>query len=323
MWRGAARLLFGALAGTLSLDCLALHSPARGPEQRPSLDLTLSDLRLGDDFAVDEDSAIKPSDDSWAPSWNAWQRNSSCDNCQPPRRVAIAFRGDYHRRAILRDGVTRASRSLRCSDFFNSAKNLQQQVVDPLVAAGSVVKTYFHSYVDANCSQRDQRVLRELNPTRHEFSKEYLPRIVDSFIKVLELVLQDKDDIDAVVLTRFDLRYRAPITSFNIDWGATNVAHKDLRSNWEGREVISDVFYVLPIGHVQTLIDVLNQSADSENSGGAGHWIFNPFVKRMGRSALNYIDKEIGSSTAAPSQSTSFVGISRNCGAEFDTCPDQ
>jgi len=185
------------------------------------------------------------------------------------------------------------------------------------------VKTYFHSYVDANCSQRDQRLLRELSPVRHEFSNEYLPRIVDSFIKVLDLVLQDKSEIDAIVLTRFDLRYRAPITSFSVKWNATNVAHKDLRSKWEGREVTSDVFYVLPIGHVEPLIDALNQSANFENSGGAGHWISDPFVKRMGRSALNYIDPQIGSSTAAPSQSTSCVGISRVCGAEFDTCPGQ
>jgi hypothetical protein len=196
-------------------------------------------------------------------------------------------------------------------------------VVDPLVAAGATVKIYFHSYVDANCSQRDQRLLRVLNPVRHEFAKEYMPRVVDSFIKVLELVFQDKNDIDAIVLTRFDLRYRAPITSFNVNWGATNVAHKDLRSKWEGREVISDILYVLPIGHVQPLIDALNRSANSENSDGAGHWIFNPFVNMMGRNALNYIDPQIGSSTAAPSQSTSCVGISRACGAEFDKCPDK
>jgi len=322
MWRGAARLLFGALASTLSLDCLALHSKVSGPEQRPSLDLKLSDLRLADE-ATKPQRLARPSDDTWAPSGNAWQRNVTCDNCQPPRRIAVAFRGDYHRRGLIRDGVTRASRSVLCSDFFNNAKHFRQQVVDPLVAAGATVKTYFHSYVDANCSERDQRLLHELNPTRHEFSKDYLPRVVDSFISVLKLVLQDENEIDAVVLTRFDLRYRAPITSFNVNWAATNIAHKDLRSNWEGREVISDVFYILPIRHVQPLIDVLDQSADSENSGGAGHWIFNPFTKRMGRNALNYIDNEIGMSTAAPSQSTSCVGISRVCGAEFDTCPDQ
>jgi hypothetical protein len=214
-----------------------------------------------------------------------------------------------------------------CSDFFHGAEHYREQVVSPLLAAGTSVKTYFHTYVDTDCPQRDERLVRELDPARYEFQQKRLPRIVDSLIRVLELVLQDEQEIDAVVMTRFDLRYRVPITSLNVDWNATNLAFHDVSPMWKARQSVSDLLFILPVKHVRPLIQSLNVSAGRPGlkSGGPGHDMYNAFVRIVGSTALRFIDDSPGGATSAssPNQASTFVALSRACGADFHTCPAQ
>jgi len=146
--------------------------------------------------------------------------------------------------------------------------------------------------------------------------------IVDSFIKVLELVLLDKDSIDAVVLTRFDLRFRAEITALNVMWNVTNAAHKEGPDTWEQEGRLSDLFFVLPIGHVETFIESLKVSATrphNHRATGAGHWVYNAFVRKMGDdpSVMRVIDSHCSPSTLSPCEASSFLAVSRTCGVEF------
>jgi hypothetical protein len=216
------------------------------------------------------------------------------------------------------------------------------------------VKTYFHTYQsgdDEASRQRDERLVQLLSPARYEFAtysegarvplenpgdgddddydegdiraeedskdEESSQLIVDSFIKVLELVLQDKESIDAVVLTRFDLQFRAEITALNVRWNVTNGAHREGLHSWEGEKKISDIFFVIPIGHVETFIESLKISATNplhHRPTGAGHWVYTPFVEKMGDSSmLHVIDSHIGPSTQFPAETTSFLAISRSC----------
>jgi len=239
-----------------------------------------------------------------------------------------------------------------CSDFFNNIDTHWKQLVGPLEAAGASVKTYFHTYGsgdDKPCQQRDDRLVDLLRPARWGFSNysagARIPAddededeaedasmrhaqvgesslTVGSFIKVLEMVLLDKEAIDAVVLTRFDVRYREPITALNVRWNVTNAAHREGSGSWVREKRLSDLFFVLPIEHVKIFIESLKKSAFSPHhhrATGAGHWIYMPFVETMGGdpSVLNIIDPYFSCSTNTPSQSPSFLGISRTCGADF------
>lgn len=316
MRRGAALVLLEVLLiGLLPLSCSGLGLRTRGSED------SVDDA---DDEPQPQERTAEPRDDTWAPTnASAWERAAGCDSCRAPARIAVAYRGDYHRKALLSHGGGPTS-AYGCSDFFHNAQSHWRQIVKPLEAEGSSVKTYFHSYRDAACPQRDERLVRELAPARHEFSDGHLPLIVDSYIKVLQLVLQDEQDIDAVVLSRFDLRYRSPITSLNVQWNVTNVAHREGEKSWATQRKLSDLFFVIPIGHVRPLIHALKESGThpvAHKATGAGHWFWHPFVNRMGKDALHIIDEQCAPSTYSPSETKTFLGISRGCSEDFDKCP--
>jgi hypothetical protein len=321
--RCAAAVLLLALFGERALGRLGLRVQWPWDEEEKVADSReLSDGREAPD---------PPRDDIWAPTNNStWQLTARRNTV--PKRVAIAYRGDYHRRVLLSHAVEysddpdveNSSVAWGCSDFFHNAEQHWQNLVSPLEAAGASVKTYFHSYRDLACPQRDSRLVRELRPRRHEWSRKHLELIVDSYLRVLELVLEDEDEIDAVVLTRFDLRYREPITAFDIDWSVTNVAHREGEMSWLKQKKMSDLFYVLPIGHVQPLMEALRVSGTDptgHKATGAGHWIWYPFTDAMGKDALRFIDQQFTPSFSSPSETPSFLGISRRCGADYDGCP--
>lgn len=215
------------------------------------------------------------------------------------------------------------------------------------------MKTYFHTYHsgdDEASQQRDDRLVQLLSPARYEFAahsegqrvpfespgdgddeddddiwkgkdfkdEEGYLMIVDSFIKVLELVLQDKASIDAVVLTRFDLRFRAEITGLNVRWNVTNGAHREGLNSWKNEKRISDLFFVIPIRHVEAFIESLKISATNplhHRPTGAGHWVYTPFIEKMrgNPSMLHLIDSHMSPSTQIPAEIFSFLAISRTC----------
>jgi len=292
-----------------------------------------------------------------------WLRPTQCANCEPPKRVAIAFRGHYLRKIPTKHPDMNHPTKFICSDAFHNLDNHMKHIVKPLQAAGSSVKTYFHTYQsgdDKASQQHDDRLVQLLSPARYEFALhsegERIPlenpvdgddededdpgargaesfedgesvwpagsadapgSIVFSFIKVLELVLQDKESIDAVVLTRFDLRFRADITALNVWWNVTNGAHREGASSWAHEKRMSDLFFVIPIGHVEAFIHSLKISAEKpyhHRPTGAGHWVFLPFVRQMGWDKMHFIDSHFSLSTALPFDSRSFLALSRTCG---------
>lgn len=336
-----APLLLKAFVGLWPLCCSGLTRQASAVEGTADADDGFGRRRRSPGTRADTAVGAPPADDVWYPTdpsaWQrsevlaptepgVWRRLTHCDGCVAPPRVAIAYRGDYHRKVALSSGTNSAA-AVGCSDFFHNADYHWKQLVEPLEAAGTRVTTYFHSYRDASCPQRDHRLLRELRPERYEFSDSHLPMIVDSFIRVLNLVLQDAGSVDAVVLTRFDLRYRAPITSLNVNWNVTNVAHREGEESWKTQRKVSDLFYVLPVAHIRPFMTALRESARKHqvnrvdhHSTGAGHWFSHYFVNMMGRKALHIIDKEFASSTLSPSETNTFLGISRGCSKDYDVC---
>ncbi|CAK0867443.1 unnamed protein product [Prorocentrum cordatum] len=156
-------------------------------------------------------------------------------------------------------------------------------------AAGGSVKVYlytYHSVGDANFSQQhDDRLVRVLRRVRYNFSR-YLTTaririrekdedtgilnwdverdenalIMDSLMKVLELVLQEKST-DAVMLTRVDRRRRDPRTLANVRWNVTDVAQREGVNSLKREKRPYDPFFALPIKHVELFIPVFEDVA--------------------------------------------------------------
>ena len=163
------------------------------------------------------------------------------------QRVAVAYHGSYIRGPLpWHYWESDCPNPFRCSDAFESHRNIHSHVVEALRRAGVRTGVFFHSH-RSGCSALDAELVRLLRPHAHEFSEVALPRIIDSYLRALQLVQTHGPDADAVLLLRFDVEYRVPITAACIDWSKVNIAFRDIASSWDSFRAVSDLFFVVPM----------------------------------------------------------------------------
>lgn len=229
------------------------------------------------------------------------------------RFSALAFHGAYLRRTELLH-----TRTEGCSDAFATAANISDAITAPLWRAGVAVLTFFDTV--AACAAADSRLVHRLQPAAHAFSPCPRPRPVDSYVHVLKLVLAWPDPIDAVVLLRFDVKYRVSLASLHVDWAKLNFAFPDGASYWAKERKVSDLFHVLPRALVPALIAALEQSP--KHRPGA-HLVYPQLADALGASRLCFIDPHGRGSNVAvddPSPRT-FLFIDRSCAGVSSACP--
>ena len=266
------------------------------------------------------------------------------------RRVAIGFHGEYVRREKMLHVHTEA---LACSNFFRDSENITDTLIKPLIASNVTVEVFFHSV--SRCKEIDRRLIAALKPVRWEFSKRNLPRIVDSFLRVIDMIHEyEKEKLlgensinfgeseikssatyfDFIILTRFDVKFRiASILNLNIDFnGAVNLAFKDAPPYWRKEEKVSDLFFVFPSGTVaRNLRKAIDTSAGPHSHHSAAHWIY-PYLRKSliettpaqqaqnttTSKAIHFIDPLGQSSNVqVDGKVKSFLYLDRSC-ANFD-----
>ena len=75
-------------------------------------------------------------------------------------------------------------------------------------------------------------------------------RIVDSYIRAIDLLLGSNADADVVLLLRFEGSFRITLDQMNIDWTLINFAFRDADDWWYSSRLASDLFFVLPSWHL-------------------------------------------------------------------------
>jgi len=230
------------------------------------------------------------------------------------RYTALVFHGAYLRKTELLH-----TRTEGCSDAFATASNITQSIAFPLQRAGVQVLTFFDTV--ATCAAADARLVQLLEPSAHAFSPCQRPRPVDSYIEVLKMVLTWRAHrIDAVVLLRFDVKYRTSLDALPIDWTKLNFAFPDGPVYWAKERKVSDLFHVLPAAFVPLLIKALDHSPASRPGA---HFVYLPLAKSLGQSRLRFIDAHgRGSNLAADDpEPRSFLFIDRGCSGLSASCP--
>ena len=106
--------------------------------------------------------------------------------------TAVVYHGQYYRS------------NGKCGDFFKAAYNHKSMIIDPLLAMPMNVFVVFHTYT-SGCESRDRALVDFLRPVAHEIAPCCLPRIVDSYIRALQLLQSSRQSVDWIVLTRFEL----------------------------------------------------------------------------------------------------------------------
>lgn len=235
---------------------------------------------------------------------------------------ALGFHGEYQRDLF-------AGAHYKYSDFFINYANIKENIITPLEQQGGTVVTYFDTFSFTKCPEHDKRLIHTLTPARYNFSDDWDHRIVDSYIRVLQLIQQDQASVDYIILLRFDVQYHLPISSMDIKWPSTNAAFHDKDLNWDTCKMVSDLFFVSPKSHLQALMDAFDWSGDLETSygrcthrTGPGHFVYEPFVKSMGIDSFNFIDKNYSGSSNLRYDlaNMSFLWVNNELGEDYYTC---
>lgn len=155
--------------------------------------------------------------------------------------------------------------------------------------------------------------MEALQPMSPTFSCKKRNRPVDSFQRVISNVLRNKaEDIDAIILTRFDVKFQQRITDLNIDWAKTNIAFPDVEVYWKRSKKVSDLFFIIPIAHAYSFNHALEIASKSEE--GMAHGIYSPLQRLLGPNKVNFIKEEGRSSNIDKNDpNPSFLYIDRNC----------
>jgi hypothetical protein len=225
--------------------------------------------------------------------------------------VAILYHGHYDR-----------SFRGQCSDFFEVAHNHAAQLFNPLSARGIKLSVFFHTYRHSFCKQKDDSLVAFLRPTRHEFSESSLPRIVDSYIRVLQLARAANPAPDVLLICRFDIVFTWNCLDLNIEWQKINLAWRDERSAWLHLHKSNDLFIALPFQHAIALEKAFDDSAKRSPSGD-GNFLFKSLALAVGPSNIRFIDSEFRTSTVDARWITAhrndtggakvFIAIERSC----------
>jgi hypothetical protein len=254
------------------------------------------------------------------------------------KHIAVAFHGAYHRHSgpgNREEWSHQEDLAMRippggCTDYFQHADHIERAIIAPLKGAGNNVSVYFHTYNSSGGPELDEQLVARLGPRRHTFSKTVLPKIVDSYIEVLDLVGND-DDIDYIVLLRFDVRYKRRISELNVQWDKTNFAFRDRFLGFTDPQSkmdhkVADLFHVLPMPHRLPMIHALHVSRGVDPHG-SGHWAWEPLAEQLGSYNLNLMSNNYNytgdywrvtyTGDLLPNEDFEppFLGLSRACGA--------
>ena len=181
------------------------------------------------------------------------------------KTVAIGFHGAYDRTGSQFD-------SSSCSDFFQVSKNIFSTIIEPLREKYNVL-IFFHTYRHEGCVEKDSALVNMLAPEAYQFSNSKLPRIIDSYIRVIDLIdntanrttkkitmASKSKAIDYVLLLRFDVRYKQSFEKLNIEMEKVNIAFRDQKQYWELRRKVSDLFFLVPYRYLKIFRDSLDSS---------------------------------------------------------------
>lgn len=168
----------------------------------------------------------------------------------PPPSVALLFHGHFHR--------VRVKGQPWCSDYTQSLPNIDAHVMQPLRRAGTSVHTYFHTY-SSGCHSRDAALVHALRPAAFYFERHALPRIVDSYLRVLDLALRNTSSSDSasLVLLRFDVQFSVAITALPLRWSGVNMPAASF-PEWRRCDMVSDLFFALARSHARPFAQVLS-----------------------------------------------------------------
>jgi hypothetical protein len=165
-------------------------------------------------------------------------------------------------------------------DWNLSKDNIKSNLIDCF--PNDEVTVYLATYVD---SIQNKKLVEFYNPKR-AFVLPYQNSHQRTTYKVgLQIVLDD--DLDFIISTRFDIKFKDKVSNYNFDYNKVNFLFKDLEPHWTNTRYVGDCLHGIPKKYLNDFVEAL--SREHESNAWFMHGIYNRLIPMIGENNMHFI----------------------------------
>ena len=113
-----------------------------------------------------------------------------------------------------------------------------------------------------------------------------------SYLAAIDLFTSTGEDVDLVVLLRFELFSMQPLSVLNVEWDKVNFRDRD--EGWDWGSFASDLLFIVPAQYLQAMRDALDWSGNNcHQYHGCGHFAYRPLRDAIGEDKIHFINEGI------------------------------
>lgn len=168
-------------------------------------------------------------------------------------------------------------------DFFHCYPNILKNIIEPLRNRGDDVQTYLCTY--DNPKMDELEILYGAKKSvvlDFEGSKQLVTRFEG-------LKLLQEEDLDFIIMCRFDVHYNMSILDTNIDFDKFNIVSREGNGYWNRERWTGDTFYAFNTkfydGFYNSFLDLLNLNYDRQHM----HNLYPYLVNHIGEENVNFM----------------------------------
>lgn len=187
-------------------------------------------------------------------------------------KIAVALTGASFGKSI---GARSADRDWRLT-----CDNIKTNVIDSFSDASVYVTTYDHDTLS--------ELLTFYNPAKVLILPYDNSHQRTTFIESLKNLLEE--DVDFIIITRFDIIFNQPIHTYNFDYSKFNFMFKEIEPYWSRDQFVSDSLFAFPKQYLQLLIDAAELEHTSPYRDRPDlHPIYRHLISHIGADNCNFL----------------------------------
>lgn len=189
-------------------------------------------------------------------------------------------------------GMRNDTRTVK-TDWNQAKHEVKSQVIDCFVSQGHDVSVYLTTYH----SEQVEQIVNFYNPKGTLILPFEGSEQRATYIQSLKQMITE--DVDVIVSTRFDIAFKQPVTSLNLDFEKFNFfARTDKLRYWVDSRFIDDVIFVFPKRYLPYLIETVEELIAYNNHGEHLHPTYNRILPKIGESNTNFMVEEYNVATS-------------------------
>lgn len=170
--------------------------------------------------------------------------------------------------------------------YLDCKDNFTNQILEPLSKRFDC-KTYVTTYN----SNESNNIIDFYKPSKHQFLKlEYSHQIV-TFL--LNLHMLEHEDLDYLLITRFDIHFNDSLKNLNFDLNKFNFLCKE-KDHWDSNRFVNDCVYFLPFKMLNQLQQACKELYENPPRPGLMdmHGLYSTIEKIIGPENINFATSE-------------------------------